>query len=162
MKKLIIGAIALLCCVNGANANNPPLLENVNSIKIVGGKCQKLSMLGDDLIDVCPDRFFQMFLKDNRVIYMIPLNIGEETVFFAMSGTKSQKPSLNRYTLFLDAMRTHDEENNIVTTKIVGTCEMWGNMDKEKALHQCTGKDIEGDKVIFEFQSVPNQIELIK
>lgn len=154
MKKLIISTIVLL---EISWANVVKAQANMIYTALIGGKCEKLILLGRDFSPYCKDKFMQMSLDNGRVVYMIPMDNGKS---FSFSGGYSQQPQLDRFTLFLDTFRLMEGETKLNELKIVGTCEMWGNPDKEKTKHKCLAENKDG-KMIFEFESDPNQIEVI-
>ncbi|PHV63745.1 hypothetical protein [Cyanobacterium aponinum] len=156
MKKLIISAIALLG-ISWANAVKAE--ADMVYMAIIGGQCQKLTVLGNDFTSICRDKLINMSWNNGRVLYMVSTDT-EDTILLSFSGGKSQQPRLERYTLFLDTLRIADGED-ISEQGIIGTCEMWGDLLKEKALHKCVAQNVDGGEIIFEFQSDPNQIEVI-
>ncbi|WP_175561110.1 hypothetical protein [Hydrococcus rivularis] len=43
---------------------------------------------------------------------------------------------------------------------MAGTCELYGNPDREQATHECVVQTADGSEMRFQFVSDPNQIEV--
>lgn len=156
MKKLIISTIVLLG-ISWANVVKAQA-ELVYAV-MIGGECQKLTLIGKDLTGLCRDIFVNMSWNDGEVLYVASVD-AENPIMIAFSGHQSEQPRLERYTLFLDSLRIGTEEN-MMEQNVVGTCEMWGDFLKEKAWHKCLVKNEYGEEIIFEFQSDPKEVEII-
>jgi hypothetical protein len=102
----------------------------------------------------------QMSLNNGRVVYIIPVN-EDEGVFMNLSGGQSQQPRLDRYTLFLDTSRIMKGSNVVSESKVVGTCELYGNPDLEQATHECVVQTTDGGEMRFQFVSHPDKIKVV-
>jgi hypothetical protein len=132
----------------------------INYVARIGGYCKQLVLAKKDITSVCQNYFTQMVLSNGRVIYMIPIN-EEKGLYINFSGGKDFQPRLERYTLLVDTERLMKGADMVSQVNVVGTCEMYGNPDRDETIHNCFVQDIDGGEIHFQFVSQPDKIKII-
>lgn len=121
----------------------------------ISGSCTKAFIDGKDYTSLCEKVFHQETFSSGFIIN--GFIVGEIIVLFG--GHHDIQPSLKRYTLYVQAVRIVKVKSQEASDfRVVGTCEMYGDMAKTQATHICK---TEGEvNILIEFKSNPKTLKI--
>jgi hypothetical protein len=123
------------------------------SSALISGSCTKALIDGKDYTSLCASFTYQFIYSNGLIVNAF--QVGE--IFVGFGGYHEIQPSLKRYTLYLQKVFIGSVKP-LTKYKVVGTCEMYGDMAKTQATHICK---TEGEvNILIEFKSNPKTLEI--
>jgi hypothetical protein len=157
MKKLIVLLLAM--SVSAITINPFPaqaLMPTDEHVVAIQGSCTKAYIDGQDYTSLCGNTLYQGTFPDGEIINGI--KVGEISVMFG--GYHDVQSSLKRYTLYIQRVGMVNAKSELTSFRIVGTCEMYGEIAKTQATHICK---TEGEvNILIEFKSNPKTLRNIR